>query len=114
MDDGRHMEAQAAQPGPINYSGDVPELQPWTWIETTAVCLCIVLSVGTIAGGIVTLLVRPARRFGDTTAFVAGSIIIAVGLFDIALMVFLLVTEFQSCRKVEAMTRLHMVPMSRP
>ncbi|CAM0948298.1 unnamed protein product [Alopecurus aequalis] len=109
MDDGGYVEAQ---PGPITDNKGAPEQEPWTWIGTTMLCLSAAVSVSAVAGGVMSLHVRPTRTDDGTTVF--EWFVIALGLMVTPFVVFVAVIEFRSGRQVKAMTRLHMVPMSRP
>jgi hypothetical protein len=118
MDDGGDEEAQA-QPGPLSSNYDPPEVEPWTWIDTAMVYLVFAFSAVVVACGVVFIMVRPrldpdgVPLVTHSACIVIGSIIIPLGFVVTALGVFLVKTELRPGREVNAMTHLHMVPLSR-
>jgi hypothetical protein len=112
MDDGGDVEAQA-QPGPTSSNYDPPEPQPWTWVDTAMSYLGFALSLAMVAFGVVIIMLRGWWRPDETTSIVVGCIPIVLGFMMAATGVSLVRTQFRSGREIDAMTRLHVVPVSR-
>ena len=115
MDDGGGGYV-VAQPGPIN--DEVKEPVPLTCIEAAGWCLLIACCIATTAAGIVVLFVWPSDSKDVPAAhiatFVVGFILLALGSPAVfAFLVRELVTRCRESRQIEAMTRLHVVPVSR-
>jgi hypothetical protein len=120
MDDGG--DVVVAQPGPID--GEVREPQPFTWIHAAGWCLIVSIYVAMVASGIAALFVRPfdckadGLRGGlcDEPVIVfklIGFMLIFSGFHGAACVGRALVKRCRSAREVDAMTRLHVVPVSR-
>jgi hypothetical protein len=109
MDDGGDVEAQA-QPGPTSSNYDPPEPQPWTWVDTAMAYLGFALSLAMVACGVVIIMLQ---RPDETTSIVVGCVPIVLGFMMAAMGVSLVRTQFRSGREIDAMTRLHVVPVSR-
>jgi hypothetical protein len=116
MDDGGGGDVEAhPERGPI-YNEHL-ERVPLTWVDVAILCFLGAFTVGVVAGGVVTM-VLPARLGPDgvptmshTTSVAIGSVIVVMGSVATALWVYLVKIDCQSHREVDAMTRLHVVPV---
>ena len=106
MDDGGGGYV-AAQPGPKK------EPVPLTWIRAAVWCLGLSSNIATVAMGILLLFLWPFEPDGAPVGIVGGSISIVLGSLCAADIVRALVTKCRESREMEAMTRLHVVPVSR-
>ena len=114
MDDGGdYVEAQT---GPVN--DDLLEAEPLTWKRVAVWCLGLSISIVALVSGIVYLFISPLDSNGvpipRRTLLVSGVLQIFVGSGLIAWTVTEVVRGRRRSREVDAMTRRHVLPVSRP
>jgi hypothetical protein len=119
MEGGGDVEARPER-GPIGANYDPAQRGPWKWTDTALLCLLGAFFVGMAPCGAVVIKLRRSLGPGGvpspsdvTFNIVFGSVLIVLGLVATPVWVVLVVTELRRRREVEAMTRLHVVPVSR-